>query len=81
MTVLEYIKQYKCALPIDIFLATLCKEGVFDAYWSYPVIAKQGSHDGRMKSSISLDDNKSPLLRRISRSLATGYKHPIYMFR
>lgn len=81
VTVLEYIKQHKCALPIDIFLATLCKEGVFDAYWSYPVIAKQGSHDGRMKSSITPHDNKSPLLRRISRSMTTNYKHMIYMFR
>jgi glycosyl transferase, family 25 len=62
-TILEEIKHTKCDLPIDWFHNKLAKEGKINIYWSFPHIAEQGSHNGKMGSLI--DNKKKGFFRRI----------------
>lgn len=52
---LDIIKNDKCSLPIDWFHNAISEENKINIYWSFPHIAVQGSHNGKIASLI---DNK-----------------------
>lgn len=77
--VMDNISAETTDLPFDHYLDSLRARGVFDSYWTYPVISEQGSHTGRMPSSIG-----NPMRGRfkwIRRRLTFLYKDILYFFR
>lgn len=56
--ILEHLKTNKCCQVIDWWHNTLIKEKVVKMYWAHPAFVEQGSHNGRMSSTIS-SKNKS----------------------
>lgn len=78
-TVLDYVEKVKCATGIDHYLASIGKQGLFDIYWTYPVVATQGSHSGVMSSSI--DQRGATRIRQIKRILTMRYKELVYFFK
>lgn len=79
--VLDTIIEEKCDIPFDIYLSSLASRGLHDIYWSYPVVAQQGSHDGRMSSAIGNSVVGNRTFVRIRRSLTFRYKKILYLFR
>ncbi len=54
--ILQYARENKCSVPIDIFHDELVRKGIINMYWSHPSIGQQMSHNGKVKSLI---DNKA----------------------
>lgn len=83
--VVEKTVELKCGEPNDLWVDRLQREyGLYDLYWTHPITAEQGSHTGRMTTSLgnSLSERHSSLLMiRIKRRLSTWYKHILYFFR
>ncbi len=77
--ILRMAEQEKCALPFDHFTESLRKRGYFDGYWSYPIVAEQGSHMGLMHSSIGNVANGR--FMNLRRRLTFAYKEALYFFR
>lgn len=77
--------EMKCAEPSDIWIDRLGHEyGLYDLYWTHPITAEQGSHNGRMATSLGnpLSDQGSSLRSiRIKRKLSMWYKKLLYFFR
>lgn len=78
--ILAELECAKCELPIDWYLDRLQKRGVFNLYWSYPVVAEQGSHNGKMNSSLS-SKYKKGLWGVFKRKAVVVYKKWLYFFR
>lgn len=62
-SIVSDIYANKCGEPIDWFHNTMSKDNKINVYWSYPHIAEQASHNGRMASLI--DVKKVGLFRRV----------------
>jgi glycosyl transferase family 25 len=78
-TILEFVATNKLAMPIDWLHNFLAADNFLTIYWAEPVIACQGSLNGKM---LSLIDNKQQgWLRQISFFLQRHYKKAIYYFR
>lgn len=77
--VLDEISSAKTDLPIDHYIDSLRARGLFDSYWTHPVIAEQGSHMGLMPSAIG-NPVQGPF-KFARRSLTFFYKKILYFFR
>ncbi len=73
--IIEYIKQKQCDRPIDWLYNKLAEDNSINIYWSYPPIAEQASHNGKMQSL--LDGKKYGFFRRVSYFLQKIYKKEI----
>lgn len=80
IAVLDYIYKNKCDMPIDDFLTSLSDKKKYSLYWSYPVIAEQGSHNGKMSSSLGSTEGRS-YKKMLSRRFTNIYKEILYFFR
>lgn len=78
-TILDTISAQPTDLPIDIYFDRLRAGGLFDAFWTYPVIAEQGSHMGKMTSAIGNSSNGR--FAGLKRRLSFIYKEILYFFR
>lgn len=77
--ILEAMQADACHVPVDLWIDDLRSKGAFALYWSYPVVAVQGSHMGKFASSIG-NPVKFPL-KNLRRSLTFLYKEILYFFR
>lgn len=78
-TVMNEIAAEKTGLPFDHYADSLRARGLFDSYWTHPVIAEQGSHMGLMTSAIG-NPMKGPF-KLLRRRLTFFYKRILYFFR
>lgn len=82
---LDRISEDKCPTVFDWHVTRLCRETGFHLYWAHPVLAEQGSHTGRMQSSIGngVSDGSAwgQCWVRVKRPLTTFYKKLISFFR
>lgn len=79
---IEKIVEDKCDTGSDTYTDSMRKRwNLYDLYWSYPVVAEQGSHTGRMRSSIGNSVSGNPLWVNIRRRLTMSYKKLVYFFR
>ncbi len=77
--ILSRMQHSKCSLPIDWFHNECADNNLVQIYWAHPVLAVQGSLNGRMKSLI---DNKSMGLWRIfAFKIQRIYKKILYSLR
>ncbi len=74
--ILENLKTEKCCQVIDWWHNTLIDNGIIKMYWAHPAFVEQGSHNGKLSSTIS-SKNKS-LARRWRWSAQKFYKMYIY---
>jgi glycosyl transferase family 25 len=51
--IMEDLKVKKCAQVIDWWHNDMIKRGVVRMYWAHPPVIEQGSHNGKMHSTIS----------------------------
>lgn len=65
----------KCDKPLDWYHNTLVERIDLKHYWCHPAIVQQGSHNGRMQSTI--DDKKYGPLRQITWKISRLYKQKI----
>lgn len=56
--ILENLKTEKCCQVIDWWHNTLIDHKIIKMYWAHPAFVEQGSHNGRLSSTIS-SKNKS----------------------
>lgn len=78
-TLLDTIKKDTCNKPIDWFHNQCADNELLTIYWSQPVIACQGSLNGKMHSL--LENKPYGLLRQLSFGLQRYYKKMVYFFR
>lgn len=78
--ILEEVRKNRCDLAFDLYLDKLSAQGTLKIYWSHPVIAEQGSHNGSTSSSIT---NKSGRLMmvKLKRRFMTYFKQMVYFFK
>jgi glycosyl transferase family 25 len=50
---LDDLKQNKCSMVIDWWLDNLISRNIIKLYWAHPPLTEQGSHNGKMSSTIS----------------------------
>lgn len=74
--ILEDLKQNKCCQVIDWWHNSMFDRQVVRMYWAHPPFVEQGSHNGKMSSTIS--SKKSNILRRISWEAQKFYKTCIH---
>lgn len=77
--VLDTITAEPTDLPVDIYFDRLRARGLFDAFWTHPAVAEQGSHMGRMRSAIG--NSSSGRFAWLKRRLTFLYKDILYFFR
>jgi glycosyl transferase family 25 len=51
--ILNDLKHNKCHIVIDWWHNSLIDRGVIKMYWAHPALVEQGSHNGRLNSTIS----------------------------
>jgi glycosyl transferase family 25 len=51
--ILNDLKSTKCDTVIDWWLNSLVNRSVVKMYWAHPALTEQGSHNGKMSSTIS----------------------------
>ena len=56
--ILENVKNEKCCQVIDWWHNTLIDKRIIKMYWAHPAFVEQGSHNGKLSSTIS-SKNKS----------------------
>lgn len=79
---IDKIVEHKCDTGNDTFTDSMRKRwNLYDLYWSYPVVAEQGSHTGRMTSSIGNSVTGNPSWIALRRRLTMAYKKVVYFFR
>lgn len=69
------VQEKKCDKPLDWYHNTLIERIDLQHYWCHPTIVQQGSHNGRMASTI--DDKKYGAVRQITWKLSRWYKQKI----
>jgi glycosyl transferase family 25 len=74
--ILENVKTEKCCQVIDWWHNTLIDKKIIKMYWAHPAFVEQGSHNGKLSSTIS-SKNKS-IGRRLRWSAQKFYKMYIY---
>jgi glycosyl transferase family 25 len=74
--ILENVKTEKCCQVIDWWHNTLIDKKIIKMYWAHPAFVEQGSHNGKLSSTIS-SKNKSTG-RRLRWSAQKFYKMYIY---
>lgn len=77
-SIMNYISENKCSLPIDLLHSLLIKQEDLPYYWCQPTIATQGSFTGKFHSSLSI---KEELGIKISWKLKLVYKKFLYFMR
>ena len=77
---LDFLKNEKTNLGIDLFHNLCIDRGVINMYWCHPAIFVQGSLDGTIKSYISSKRNGTTF-RYISFKAQKIYKKLLYRFR
>lgn len=79
---IEKIVENKCDTASDIYVDLLRTHwNLYDLYWSHPVVAEQGSHTGRMVSSIGNPVTGHLAWITIRRRVTMAYKKIVYFFR
>lgn len=74
--------EQKCSEPFDWFVASLCRQGKFDLYWTHPVTTVQGTHTGRMQSAIGNSvSGQAKIWVKIKRPLTFLFKRLVSYFR
>jgi len=71
-SILNYLENNKCNLPIDWWQNLLIQKNVISMYWAHPPLVEQGSHNGLLSSTISTRQNG--LGRRIKWKIQKIYK-------
>ena len=79
--ILNYVKENKCDLPIDLFEKELVGRIGIPIYWSHPCIATQGSHTGLFKSSIDEKSARKQNYRAWTWKIKLLYKKSLYFLR
>lgn len=82
--ILTEAETHKCVGPVDLWINEYRHKesggtGLFQLYWSYPIVASQGSHMGKFPSSIG-NPMKFPF-KNLRRKLTFFYKEICYFFR
>ncbi len=72
------LKANKCFHVIDWWHNNMIDRGVVRMYWAHPALTEQGSHNGRMSSTIS--SKKKNLIRRVKWILQKKYKTALYKY-
>ena len=80
-SILDYVDNNKCHLPIDRFHTFLIDKIGLPYYWSHPTVATQGSKTGLFRSSISLKDFNRKLYLQLSHPFKLFYKRMLYRLR
>jgi glycosyl transferase family 25 len=70
--ILQNLKTEKCCQVIDWWHNTLIDHNIIKMYWAHPPLVEQGSHNGRMSSTIS-SKNKG-YIRRLKWDIQKFYK-------
>lgn len=68
---INHLKQKKCDTIIDLWHTQLIQQKTVKMYWAHPPIVEQGSHNGRMPSTIY---NREKKFRRIRWLFQKYYK-------
>ena len=55
--ILEDVKKNRCPISIDWYHNFLTRDGVIKIYWAHPPFVEQGSHNGKLCSTISCKPN------------------------
>lgn len=77
---LEDLKVNKCPTVIDHWHNLLIERGVVRMYWAHPPLVEQGSHNGRLSSTIS--SKSKGLKRQLKWQVHKLYKtHLLRLFR
>ena len=76
--ILADLKTNKCAQVIDWWHNTLIDNNVVKMYWAHPPIVEQGSHNGKMHSTIS--SKTKGFSRRIKWKIQKFYKTRILYY-
>ncbi len=51
--ILDDVRTNKCPMVIDWYHNCLIRDGVIKMYWAHPPLVEQGSHNGKLSSTIS----------------------------
>jgi GR25 family glycosyltransferase involved in LPS biosynthesis len=78
-SLIQELNANKCNLPVDWFHNHCSSKGLIDIYWSHPVLAIQGSLNGKVRSMI--DKKKTGRLRVLTFRISRFYKKVLYRFR
>ncbi len=70
--ILEDLKTRKCHTVIDWWHNSLITNHIVRMYWADPPLTEQGSHNGRMASTISSKNRN--LMRQLQWNVQKGYK-------
>ncbi|MCX7987543.1 MAG: glycosyltransferase family 25 protein [Bacteroidales bacterium] len=73
--ILEDLKDNKCNAVIDWWHNSLIQREIIKMYWVHPPMVEQGSHNGRLSSTIS--SHPACLFRRFAWILQKNYKYYI----
>lgn len=80
--VLETSHEYKCCMPFDWYLDSLKNDrNLFTLYQSFPTLSEQGTHTGKMASSIGNPLGANLKWVFLKRKLSTAYKSLLSEFR
>ncbi|MEZ4924618.1 MAG: glycosyltransferase family 25 protein [Crocinitomicaceae bacterium] len=69
------VQVNKCDKPLDWYHNTLVDRIALKHFWCHPAIVQQGSHNGKMASTI--DDKKHGGIRKITWKISRWYKQKI----
>lgn len=69
------VRSGKCDKPLDWYHNTLVERIQLQHYWCHPAIVQQGSHNGKMQSTI--DSKKYGPVRQITWKISRWYKQKI----
>lgn len=75
MEIAADVQKRKCDKPLDWYHNTLIERIDLQHYWCHPAIVEQGSHNGRMQSTI--DNKKYGPTRQITWKISRWYKQKI----
>ena len=77
--IVDTAREEKISVPVDWYVDSIRSRGNDAFYWTYPVVAEQGSHISRMSSTISRQQKSRS--RWLSRKCTVCYKHLVAFFR
>lgn len=79
--ILDYIRDKKCDLAIDLFHTSLIERIGLNYLWCQPCLATQGSHTGMFASSITTASAQKVTYRKFTWKLKLMYKKLLYFLR
>ena len=77
--IVESARAEKVSVPFDWYADSIRRRLPEAFYWSYPVVAEQGSHNGSMHSIIG--HGQKSRMRKIKRKMTMCYKELVALFK